>query len=66
MLVRIIKAKDSMYWYADYIGEVFSIYSVGHDRLWTHEPNSWHCLNFILKEDCIVEEEEQDYKNVLG
>lgn len=61
--IKIIKASDSLFWYASLIGETLDAERNDSDRYWCREQNQWRCLNFVLKTDseeipCISDESE--------
>lgn len=53
MLIKIISCKDTSLWYNSHINETFKVHRISSDRIWTREPDSWACLNFVLNEDWI-------------
>jgi hypothetical protein len=54
MRVRVKKSSDALFWYTQQIGKEFVVVSTDIDRFWVRELDEYHCLNFILKVDCVV------------
>lgn len=52
MKIKILKSKDSLYWYSKYLNHIFEVEKEWDNYLWVREPNEFRCLNFVLKEDC--------------
>lgn len=52
MKIKIIKCKDSLFWYNKHINQIFEVEKEWDTYVWVREPNEFRCLNFVLKEDC--------------
>ena len=51
--VRVKRCRD-VYWYGQYIGDVFTVVYQDSERWWVREPNEFGFLNFILKDDAEI------------
>lgn len=45
-------------WYKFHIGEIFTVHKEDLDVYWTRERDFYKSLNAVLKEDCILVEEQ--------
>ena len=52
--IKIIGSCRPIYWYSSHIGEVFDIEREHDDVFWVREKGLYRCLNFVLKSDCEV------------
>ena len=60
MKAKITKCSNSVYWYAEHIGQEFEIHRFGERYVWVREPNDWGCLNFIEVQDMEYVEEVKE------
>lgn len=56
MKVKVTKARSSLYWYSEHIGEIFEVTGIIDSDGDYRRTNGWQCIN---KDDCEVVKEEQ-------
>lgn len=50
--VKIISCSDALFWYNQYIDEIFDVIKTEEDIYWVREPSGYK--NFILRKDAEV------------